>query len=349
MAAAIGAHHRAAPPLLAAASAAVPSSSSCLECCAWFGSRSSHASAGSTSRSRLFFDDVGPTEAEPSCLRSQPYPASVGEPSRPRQEDVVHIAPYGSATSRPQCPPFESSHKGRADGQLEEASAAISGYDDDDDRGVSFSAAPAGDAATISLAIAAARTLRDVESVLRQYGRLFRSQHVVQLLAVLPAVEVQGVNAGPRLTQIIRCGESVDVGWDCFSPCSKCGQGISRKREAAVLCTLFHPRPDGPPHTNAHLYSLMCQGLMDTVSELDGPAIATCLWALGRLGQAPPGAVHILLEELLAGSATKMQHCSFPQLADVAWSMAKLQVGPPGSQLCGGVPYGRAAGASVPH
>ena len=206
IAAAVGGarHSLVAPPLLAATSDVFSSSSPHLERWAWFGSRSSHASAGSTSRSRLFFDDVGPTEAEPSCLRSQPYPASVGEPSRPRQEDVVHIAPYGSATSRPQCPPFESSHKGRADGQLEEASAAISGYDDDD-RGVSFSAAP-GDAATISLAIAAARTLRDVESVLRQYGRLFRSQHVVQLLAVLPAMEVQGANAGPRMNKIIRCG-----------------------------------------------------------------------------------------------------------------------------------------------
>lgn len=90
------------------------------------------------------------------------------------------------------------------------------------------------------------------------------------------------------------------------------GQGASREREV--------------PHTYPYLYSLMCQGLKDTVLELDGPAIATCLWALGRLGQAPPGAVHVLLEELLEGSAAKMQHCSFPQLADVAWSMAKLQV-----------------------
>ena len=209
IAAAVGGaqHSLVAPPLLAAASAVFSSSSPYLERWAWFGSRFSHTSAGSTSRSRLFFDDVGPTEAEPSHRRHRLEPASVDpasgeEPSRPRQDGVA--ASYGSSTDQLQRPPFESPRTGRTEGRLEEASAAISGYDDDD-RGVSFSAAP-GDAATISLAIAAARTLRDVESVLRQYGRLFRSQHVVQLLAVLPAMEVQGANAGPRMNQIIRCG-----------------------------------------------------------------------------------------------------------------------------------------------
>ena len=242
-AAAIGAHHRAAPPLLTTAAVAFPSSSPYLsERWDWFGSRSSHTSAGSTSRSRLFFDDVGPTEAELSRSRRQPHPAifdpaSVGEPSRPCQEEEV--APNGSATGRLQRPPFQSSRKGgRADGQLEEASAAISGYDDDDDQGgVSFSAAP-GDAVTISLAIAAARSLRDIESVLRQYGRLFRSQHVVQLLAVLPAVEVQGVNAGPRLTQIIRCVKVWIVDGKLLTPVL-----IMWAAKKARSCRVMHTRP----------------------------------------------------------------------------------------------------------
>ncbi|GAX77288.1 hypothetical protein CEUSTIGMA_g4734.t1 [Chlamydomonas eustigma] len=129
--------------------------------------------------------------------------------------------------------------------------------------------------ADISHAIASAKSLRDVEAVLLMYGRAFRSCHVVQLLTVLPAVELVGVNSDPRLKQITR---------------------------------------------------LMCEGLADVVEELDGPALSACTWALGRLGQAPPGALHVLLDALLADGDLRMSRCSFSQLADVAWSMSRLQV-----------------------
>jgi len=85
----------------------------------------------------------------------------------------------------------------------------------------------------------------------------------------------------------------------------------------------------------------MCSGLMDVVSELQGPELATCLWSLARLGShsPPPTAaaggggtatVHALLLGALTGeggTAVKMRQCTFSQLADVAWSLAKLQVG----------------------
>lgn len=63
-------------------------------------------------------------------------------------------------------------------------------------------AAPPASDAHISRLIAAARTLPDAESVLFQYGRLFRSHHVAQLLACLPSLDAGGPNAGPRLSRI---------------------------------------------------------------------------------------------------------------------------------------------------
>lgn len=63
-------------------------------------------------------------------------------------------------------------------------------------------AAPPASDAHISRLIAAARTLPDAESVLYQYGRLFRSHHVAQLLACLPSLDAGGPNAGPRLSRI---------------------------------------------------------------------------------------------------------------------------------------------------
>ena len=60
---------------------------------------------------------------------------------------------------------------------------------------------PASDA-HISRLIDAARTLPDAESVLYQYGRLFRSHHVAQLLACLPSLDAGGPNAGPRLSRV---------------------------------------------------------------------------------------------------------------------------------------------------
>ena len=79
----------------------------------------------------------------------------------------------------------------------------------------------------------------------------------------------------------------------------------------------------------------MCQGLMDVVTELEGPSLATCIWSLARMGRPQPaGIVDVLLEELIGSSGTqsgtpivKMAQCTFSQLADIAWSLAKLQVG----------------------
>lgn len=217
--AAVGPSHRATPHPIAVASVAL-SSSPFLESWAWSASRYSSTSARSTTRSRLFFDDVGPAaEAEPSRRRSSsPDSAnaeasmSVGEPSRLRQDHVA--GQYSPATtSRFQRKASDSPH-GNTDGLPKAASSTAVTAEYNADQEVadpSFSAAP-GDATTISLAIASARTLRDVEGVLRQYGRLFRSQHVVQLLAVLPAIEAQGINAGPRMAQIIRWDKNVECG-----------------------------------------------------------------------------------------------------------------------------------------
>ena len=71
----------------------------------------------------------------------------------------------------------------------------------------------------------------------------------------------------------------------------------------------------------------MCNGLGSQLSVLSGPDLATSIWALARLGIAPPGVVPAFLKELLARGATKMGDCRAAQLADLAWGMARLQVG----------------------
>jgi hypothetical protein len=176
-----------------------------------------------------------------------PAPRDDGDPPPLRGDGVV--VPSGQLLG---------SHR-RADGGLVEA----------DEHSV--------DDAAISRLILAASTLRDVEVLLYAHGRRFRSRHVAQLLARLPAVEMQGANASARRSRVV---------------------------------------------------GLMCQGLMDTCAELGGPALAACLWALGRLGDplTPPATLPAVLEELLRDGSAKARACAFAQLADVAWAVAKLQV-----------------------
>lgn len=71
----------------------------------------------------------------------------------------------------------------------------------------------------------------------------------------------------------------------------------------------------------------MCHGIMDTCTELGGPLLASCVWAMGRLGSVPPGTLPAILEEMLADRQSKAIACSFQQLADVVWSVARLQAG----------------------
>ena len=92
-----------------------------------------------------------------------------------------------------------------------------------------------------------------------------------------------------------------------------------RNATLSLVSTVHHRNTLCPPR-------LMCDGILPQLHALPGPDVATCVWALARLGSAPPGYVPALLRELLTHGSAKMAQCRAQHLADLAWALSRLQV-----------------------
>ena len=176
--------------------------------------------SGSRSKLRLFFDDPTDTPSDGNSGGSRAA-GSVERTAEGAEMGRSRRGSYRPEISQPHASLLKPSQLSAASGEAA-ATAASGGAAATAAAGDEEEAAARGDGSAfgaselqsayhdateedkaISAEIASLKTLVDVETLLMRRGRNFRSLHVVQLLAVLPTVQVEGSNSAARLSRIV--------------------------------------------------------------------------------------------------------------------------------------------------
>ncbi|GLC41021.1 hypothetical protein PLESTB_000951600 [Pleodorina starrii] len=151
--------------------------------------------------------------------------------------------------------------------------------------------------AELSRRIAELQNLRDAELLLYDTGSWFRSRHSADLLARLPALDLDGSNSGPRTRRLIRFLSATAL--RDLQPLS----GPSLARCIAALARLGY----APPETVAPLCAAL---LAPTQPQPQTHSQAHCR-PHSHAGRAAAG--------------SKLRACGGGELADLAWALAFLE------------------------